>query len=163
MQQLVFEAMKFAREAHKGQKRKYTAEPYFGHLSEVAGLAGSVTDDPETLATAWLHDTVEDQNVDTRILAQRFGEKVAAAVVALSDVEKGSRAEREAASRRSLHAADDWVQTIKVADIISNTSAIASHDPANAPEYVGEKRAMLEVLDKADPRLREIAFAQLDE
>lgn len=161
MQKLVFDAMKFAREVHKGQKRKYTEEPYFGHLSEVAGIAGSVTDNPEALATAWLHDTVEDQNVDIRILAQRFGDKVAAGVMALSDVEKGNSAEREAASRRRLHAAEDWVQTIKVADIISNTSAITSHDPGHA-KYLDEKRAMLDVLDKADPGLRELALAQLD-
>ncbi|MFZ5672609.1 MAG: HD domain-containing protein [Pseudomonadota bacterium] len=161
MQTLVYEAMVFARQAHRGQKRKYTDEPYFGHLSEVAGITGTVTDNPEALATAWLHDVVEDQNVDIRILAQRFGDRVAAGVVALSDVEEGNRAERESASRRRLHAAEGWVQTIKVADIISNTSAIATHDPGYAPKYLSEKRAMLDVLDKAEPRLREIALTQL--
>lgn len=163
MQDIVFEAMKFARETHKGQKRKYTDEPYFSHLSEVAGIAGSVTDNPEALATAWLHDTVEDQHVDIRVLAQRFGEKVAAGVVALSDVEAGNRAEREAASQRRLHAAAGWIQTIKVADIISNTGSIAGHDPGYARKYLAEKRAMLEVLDQANPRLRQLAFTQLDE
>ena len=73
MKELVYEAMQFARHAHAGQKRKYTAEPYSGHLAEVAGIVASVTDDPEVLATAWLHDAVEDQHVDLRIIAQRFG------------------------------------------------------------------------------------------
>src|SRR5262245_873230 len=126
---LVYEAMEFARQVHKDQRRKYTNEPYSIHLGEVAGIVGAVTDSPQVLATAWLHDTVEDQHVDLRVIAQRFGEEVAHGVEALSDVEKGNREEREAASRRRLHAAAPWIQTIKVADIISNSSAITTHDP----------------------------------
>lgn len=36
---IVFEAMLFAAEVHKDQKRKFTGNPYFDHLSEVAGWA----------------------------------------------------------------------------------------------------------------------------
>lgn len=157
---LVYEAMQFARQVHKDQKRKYTNEPYSGHLAEVAGIVAAVTDKAEALATAWLHDSVEDQHVDLRIIAQRFGETVAEGVEALSDVETGNRQERETASRQRLHAAASWVQTIKVADIISNSSAIAEHDPNYAPKYLAEKRAMLAVLDQADQRLMEIAVRE---
>jgi GTP diphosphokinase / guanosine-3',5'-bis(diphosphate) 3'-diphosphatase len=161
MNPLVYEAMQFARHVHNGQKRKYTEEPYSSHLAEVAGIVASVTDNPEALATAWLHDTVEDQDVDLRVIAQRFGARVAEGVEALSDVDKGNRREREALSRRRLHKAAGWIQTIKVADIISNTSAIALHDPGYAPKYLAEKREMLAVLDQADKRLTDIAVAQL--
>lgn len=34
-----YEAMVFAREVHKDQKRKYTGNPYADHLAEVAGIA----------------------------------------------------------------------------------------------------------------------------
>lgn len=161
MKPLVYEAMQFARHAHKGQKRKYTEEPYSGHLAEVAGIVASVTDRPEALATAWLHDVVEDQDIDLRLIAQRFGATVAEGVEALSDVEKGNRQEREALSRERLHMAAPWIQTIKVADIISNTSSIAHHDPGYAPKYLAEKREMLAVLDQADKRLKTIAATQL--
>jgi GTP diphosphokinase / guanosine-3',5'-bis(diphosphate) 3'-diphosphatase len=160
MTPLVYEAMQFARQVHRDQKRKYTNEPYSGHLAEVAGLVATVTDNAEALATAWLHDTVEDQHVDLRIIAQRFGEKVAEGVEALSDVETGNRQERQAVSRQRLHAAAPWIQTIKVADIISNSSAIALHDPGYAPKYLAEKRAMLAVLDQADQRLFDIAATE---
>jgi GTP diphosphokinase / guanosine-3',5'-bis(diphosphate) 3'-diphosphatase len=160
MKPLVYEAMQFARHAHKGQKRKYTEEPYSGHLAEVAGIVASVTDNPEALATAWLHDVVEDQGVDLRLIAQRFGTTVAEGVQALSDVETGNRQERQALSRRRLHGAPAWVQTIKVADIISNTSSIARHDPGYAAKYLAEKREMLAVLHQADKRLMEIAVTQ---
>ncbi|WP_119271665.1 HD domain-containing protein [Taklimakanibacter deserti] len=160
MTPLVYEAMQFARQVHKDQKRKYTNEPYSSHLAEVAGIVAAVTDNPEALATAWLHDTVEDQHVDLRVIAQRFGEKVAEGVEALSDIENGNRKDREAASRQRLHAAAPWIQTIKVADIISNSSTIALHDPGYAPKYLDEKRAMLAVLDHADSRLMDIAVTQ---
>jgi (p)ppGpp synthase/HD superfamily hydrolase len=160
MTALVYEAMQFARQVHKDQKRKYTNEPYAIHLGEVAGIVGAVVESPQALATAWLHDAVEDQHVDLRVIAQRFGEQVAQGVEALSDVETGNRQAREAASRRRLHAAAPWIQTIKVADIISNSVSIALHDPGYAPEYLAEKRAMLAVLDQSDARLLEIAKAQ---
>jgi (p)ppGpp synthase/HD superfamily hydrolase len=157
---LVYDAMQFARHVHRDQKRKYTNEPYSGHLAQVAGIVGAVTDDAEALATAWLHDTVEDHHVDLRIIAQRFGDKVAEGVEALSDVETGNRQERQAASRQRLHAAAPWIQTIKVADIISNSGGIARHDPDYARKYLAEKRAMLAVLDQADQRLIDIAVSE---
>ena len=43
MSDLVYQAMTFAMEAHKDQKRKYTNEPYFLHLAEVAGIVSSVS------------------------------------------------------------------------------------------------------------------------
>lgn len=160
---LVFEAMQFARQVHMDQKRKFTNEPYCLHLAEVAGIVGAVTDNAEALATAWLHDTVEDQNVDLRIIALPFGEKVAEGVEALSDVETGDHLEQEAASRERLHAAAPWIQTVKVADIISNSSAVAQHDQDYARKYLAEKRAMLAVLDGADRRLVEIAMTETQE
>jgi guanosine-3',5'-bis(diphosphate) 3'-pyrophosphohydrolase len=160
MTPLVYEAMQFARQVHRGQKRKFTNEPYSGHLAEVAGIVGTVTDNAEALATAWLHDTVEDQNVDLRVIAQRFGEKVAEGVEALSDVQTGNHQEQQAASRQRLHAAAPWIQTIKVADIISNSGGVARYDPDYARKYLAEKRAMLAVLDQADQRLVDIAVTE---
>jgi guanosine-3',5'-bis(diphosphate) 3'-pyrophosphohydrolase len=160
MKELVYEAMQFARHAHADQKRKYTAEPYSVHLAEVAGIVATVTGNAEVLATAWLHDSVEDQHVDLRIIAQRFGPTVAQGVAALSDVEEADHEKQEAAARERLHRAEPWVQTIKVADIISNSSSIRVHDPERASRYLADKRAMLAVLDRADTRLMEIARLQ---
>jgi hypothetical protein len=60
-------------------------------------------------------------------------------------------------SRARLGAAPYWVQTIKCADIISNTSSIVMHDPAFARVYLEEKRLLLERLTEADPRLLALA------
>lgn len=39
---IAYEAMLFAREAHKTQRRKYTNNPYAEHLAEVAGIVATV-------------------------------------------------------------------------------------------------------------------------
>lgn len=157
---IAFKAMEFARKVHADQKRKYTGNPYTDHLAEVAGIVATVghhTLFEEMIATAWLHDCVEDQGVHLGELVADFGPVVSSGVQWLSDLETGSRAERKAASRDRLAGAPGWVQTIKCADLISNTSSIVMHDPKFAVTYLAEKRALLEVLTKADPRLHAMA------
>ena len=161
---VAYNAMMFAREVHKDQRRKYTNNPYTDHLAEVAGIVATAVsrDIPAELqiAVAWLHDCVEDQGVTSTDLMNRFGLDVAEGVCLLSDLETGNRAERKAASRLRLTTAPGWVQTIKCADLISNTSSIVMHDPKFAAVYLEEKRLLLDVLTKADPRLVAIARAQ---
>lgn len=166
---LAYEAMVFAREVHKDQRRKYTGNPYADHLAEVAGIAMSVgwhvaQIHPDVLmAVCWLHDSMEDQGVSHGTLVDRFGCAVADGVRWLSDMEQGNRAARKAASRLRLASAPHWVQTIKVADLISNTSSIVQHDPQFARVYLEEKRLLLDVMTKADARLVKIAREQATE
>jgi guanosine-3',5'-bis(diphosphate) 3'-pyrophosphohydrolase len=158
---IAFRAMQFAREAHATQLRKYTGEPYWKHLAEVAGIVATVADNNGlSVAVAWLHDAIEDTNATQKQIADEFGIATMKAVLLLSDLETGNRAERKAASRARLAQAPGWVQTIKCADLISNTSSIVQHDPKFAVTYLEEKRLLLDVLTKADPRLVEIARAQ---
>lgn len=161
----LLEAMRFAMAAHKDQQRKYTGEPYFAHLAEVAGIAASamhfhMMPQSTFLAVAWLHDCVEDQGVAYDTLADKFGSQVAQGVLALSDMEQGNRDERKAASRARLSLVPGWVQSIKCADLISNTKSIVLHDPKFAVTYLEEKRLLLDVLTRAHPSLREIAMEQ---
>ncbi|CAB3784140.1 HD domain-containing protein [Pararobbsia alpina] len=162
---IAYRAMVFAREVHKDQKRKYTNNPYSDHLAEVAGIVATLmlqmnVSAPSAIAVAWLHDCIEDQGVTPDFLQGEFGETVMDGVMLLSDLETGNRAERKAASRARLAAAPGWVQTIKCADLISNTSSIVMHDPKFAVTYLEEKRLLLDVMTRADPRLIEIARAQ---
>jgi (p)ppGpp synthase/HD superfamily hydrolase len=163
---LAYEAMMFAREVHKDQRRKYTGNPYTDHLGEVCGIAMSVgwrvaqIHPDKFMAVCWLHDCIEDQGISHGTLIDRFGATVADGVLALSDTEQGNRAARKALARQRLAQAPHWVQTIKCADLISNTSSIVQHDPKFAVTYLEEKRLMLDVLTKADPRLLKLAREQ---
>lgn len=169
---IAYTAMMIAREAHKDQVRKYTGNPYVDHLAEVAGIVATVTDFDGVLsaeclvATAWLHDVVEDCRVMPGDLSDQLinsghgytdSEQVVRGVMWLSDLEEGNRATRKRLSRERLAAAPGWVQTIKCADLISNTSSIVKHDPDFAKVYLEEKRLLLEVMTKADRRLWNIA------
>lgn len=160
---LSYDAMIFAREIHKDQRRKYSNQPYFDHLAEVAGIAMSAgwhnfTVHPDkVLAVCFLHDSMEDQGVGYGQLLAQFGEDVAKGVMWLSDLEEGNRATRKRLSRERLAKAPAWIQTIKCADLISNTSSIVQFDPKFAVTYLEEKRLLLEVLTKADRRLHSIA------
>lgn len=159
MSDLVLRAMLFAAEVHARQVRKYTGEPYFTHLAEVAGITATVLGTDEiALAAAWLHDCVEDQEVAREMLEERFGIAVAYGVFALSDLTMGNRATRNAASRARLGAETGYVQTVKCADIISNVKSITVHDPKFAATYIPEKLAMLDVLDRANADLRNYAY-----
>ncbi len=163
MMSIAFEAMCYAREAHAGQRRKYTNAPYFDHLAEVVGISMSVgwhhvSIHPDAaMAVAWLHDAVEDQGKTLGEIHGLFGDKVAEGVALLSDLETGNRAARKAASRARLAAAPGWVQTIKLADLISNTHSIVEHNPSFARVYLAEKIELLKVMRRGDPRLHRMA------
>ena len=164
---IAYEAMIFAREVHKDQRRYYTGNPYVDHLAEVVGITMSVwphnakVHRDVAIAVCWLHDCVEDCGVSIQEIDKKFGFNVAVGVSGLSDVELGNRAERKAASRNRLAACSGWIQTITCADLISNTSSIVEHDPKFAVTYLEEMRLLLDVLTRADERLIAIAREQL--
>lgn len=153
---LVDKARQFAAAAHGaiGQKRKYTGENYIVHPAAVVAILreAGITDE-ETLCAAWLHDTIEDcPAVAACEIGAFFGPEIEALVVALTDTPAGkglNRAARKALDRERLSKADPRAQTIKVADLIDNTSSIVQHDPDFAVRYMAEKRALLSVLANA--------------
>ena len=95
---LIGKALNFAAEKHEGQKRKITGTPYILHPMEVAAIVGTMTNDPEIIAGALLHDTVEDTGATPEELEERFGRRVADYV----------RAESEN-KRSDLPAGDTWM------------------------------------------------------
>ena len=152
-------ALTFATAAHAavGQLRKYTNEPYIVHPIEVAGIVAEVpgaTD--EMIAAAYLHDVVEDTGVTIELIKKEFGDEVAELVGWLTDVSRpdhGNRAQRKAVDRAHTAGASAAAQTIKLADLISNTRSIVEHDEKFAKTYLAEKRLLLEVLTKGDKDL----------
>ena len=156
----------FATAAHAamGQTRKYTGEPYVVHPIEVSELVASVGGTDAMVAAALLHDVLEDTGVTFDILEAEFGSEVAELVLWLTDVsrpEDGNRSTRKALDRQHSAAAPAAAQTVKVADLISNTRSIVAHDPGFAKVYLEEKRLLLEVLTKADPTLLNQAKEQV--
>lgn len=158
MMNIVDKAQIFATAAHAavGQKRKYTGDDYIVHPAAVVEIVRSVPHDDAMLAAAWLHDVVEDTHVTIDVIAAVFGDDVADLVGWLTDVSvptDGNRATRKAIDRAHTAAAPARAQTVKLADLIDNTSSIGQFDPSFWVTYAAEKAAMLAVMNAGDRTL----------
>ena len=153
---LIEKAIKFAKEKHKDQKRKYSGEPYFVHLEEVANIVKSIGGSEQMIAAAYLHDVVEDQPVTIPEIIEEFGYLVGWLVEELTDASNASDGNRKARKDKDLahtaRASEDG-KTIKLADLISNTSSIVERDPDFARVYLREKERLLEVLTEGNETL----------
>ncbi len=155
-------AFRFASEAHEGQLRKYTNEPYIVHPVAVAKTISEITEDIDMICAAMLHDTIEDTDVEFNHIQSAFGFRVANFVNELTDIttkEDGNRALRKSIERRRLARVSAQAQTIKLADLIDNTSSIIVYDEKLAKTYIAEKAELLKVLSRGSGRLRATAWA----
>lgn len=160
-------AAAFAKVAHENAKqfRKYTGEPYIVHPAEVAQIVRGITDDKSMIAAAWLHDTVEDTTVTLANIEAEFGQDIRDLVFCLTDIskpEEGNRAARKKIDREHNATGPSRAQTIKVADLISNSKSIIQHDLKFAKVYIPEKEATLKLVTKAHITLRKEAWRVID-
>lgn len=70
-------AVKFATDAHAGQKRKLTNLPSVLHAFEAAAIVSRLSDDEDVICAAVLHDVVEDTAHDIGEIENLFGKRVA--------------------------------------------------------------------------------------
>ena len=154
----VYGAYLFALWAHRGQKRKYTFDPYIVHPVEVMQIVATVPHTKDMLMAALLHDVVEDCGVQNSTIRAVFGHGVADLVHWLTDPPKAhtagmNRAARKAQDCARLARAPADAQTIKLADLISNTVSITEYDPDFSVVYLREKAELLKVLTRGDAGL----------
>ena len=122
---LLNRAYVFSVNAHGTQKRA-SGDPYFSHPIEVAGILTDLHLDAETIATAILHDTVEDTVATPEQIEKLFGPNVARlvdGVTKLSKIEAQSDNERAAENlRKFLLAMSDDIRVllVKLADRLHN-------------------------------------------
>ena len=122
---LIQRAYTFSAEAHKAQKR-LSGIPYVSHPVAVAHILTHLKMDSPTIASALLHDTVEDTDTTENRLIELFGREVAtlvSGVTKLSKLALGNREERQAESFRKMVVAmakDIRVILIKLADRLHN-------------------------------------------
>lgn len=120
--------------------------------------------DQEMLAAAVLHDMIEDFHDTREELAKEFGEDIAVLVQELTDqapMEMDNREVRKVCEYERIASISARSQTIKFADLISNTKSIVEHDPGFSKVYLREKAALLKVLTKAYCLLHAMVVAQV--
>lgn len=122
---LLNRAYVFSMHAHGSQKRA-SGDPYFSHPIEVAGILTDLHLDDETIATAILHDTIEDTVATPEEIEAKFGSSVARlvdGVTKLSKIEAQTESERAAENlRKFLLAMSDDIRVllVKLADRLHN-------------------------------------------
>ena len=161
-------AFEFAERKHKGQKRKYTGDEYIEHPKQVAEKLRESGASEEHIIAALLHDTVEDTETTIEEVRKEFGDKVANLVEELTDIytkeahpDKNRKARKKAEAER-LSKASPEAQTIKLADMINNTSSIVENDEKFGKVYIEEAEALLAALTKGDKALQKELREVLD-
>ena len=112
------DAADMAAKAHAGQRSPGTRTPYFAHVARVAMLVAVDfgCDDPEILASAYLHDVIEKTTLTRARIAAAMGETVADWVEWLSKNAKGPREEYW----KRLAQAPWQVRLVKIADALDH-------------------------------------------
>ncbi|MBP0492312.1 RelA/SpoT family protein [Pararoseomonas indoligenes] len=122
---MIERAYRVAERAHRDQKRD-NGDPYIGHPVAVAGILAGYRLDAATIATALLHDTVEDTGLTLADLSRDFGSDVAKlvdGVTKLTRLELQSERTKQAENFRKLVLAmseDIRVLLVKLADRTHN-------------------------------------------
>jgi guanosine-3',5'-bis(diphosphate) 3'-pyrophosphohydrolase len=134
MMNVVLRAASFAARKHRFQRRKdEDASPYINHPIEVARVIDEIgnVDDPEILAAALLHDTIEDTDTEPAELEAEFGPRVCRIVQEVTDDKSMKKAERK--RRQIVHASElsNDAVIVKLADKIANVQDITDYPPVN--------------------------------
>ncbi len=122
-------AYEFAKRAHENQKRA-SGEDYFIHPCFVAGILLDLGLDCQTIASAFLHDVLEDTPVSEGDIKKEFGEEVLELVQGVTKLEKiefTSKEQEQAENFRKLFVAmakDIRVIIIKLADRLHNMRSL---------------------------------------
>ena len=129
---LLIKALSFAAYKHRNQSRKGAKPiPYINHPIAVADLlvrTGSVGD-PETIAAALLHDTVEDTGTSLAELETEFGPVISQLVAELSDDKSLPKEERKRRQVEHAPSLSDRARSIKLCDKISNLRDVVVDPP----------------------------------
>ncbi len=130
-------AIRFAVDAHAGQKRK-DGSAFILHPLEDAAIVGTLTDDQEILAAAVLHDTVEDTDTTEEDILRVFGARVCALVMGETEDKRPAAPPEE---------------TWRVRKEESLQALAKAEDPAVRMLWLGDKLANLRALDREHDKL----------
>ena len=158
---LINRAYVFSMKAH-GTQTRASGDPYFSHPIEVAGILTDLKLDDQTIATAILHDTIEDTIATPEEIEKLFGKDVARlvdGVTKLSKIEAQSENERAAENLRKFLLAlsgDIRVLLVKLADRLHNMRTLH-----HIPNEDKRRRIARETMDIYAPLAERIGMYEM--
>jgi len=160
----ILQALQFAAHKHRDQRRKDPeASPYINHPIALANIlwVEAGIEDPQVVCAALLHDTVEDTETTEAELVERFGAKVAAIVMEVTDDTSLERSRRKALQVEHAPHLSREAKLVKLADKISNIRDVASSPPPDwtlerRREYFDWAKRVVDALRGAHPRLERL-------
>lgn len=150
------EALKFIREKHAGQVRKFDHKPYIVHPIRVSKFIkkfkGNSKHIDELMIAALLHDTLEDTNTTVLEIKKKFGNLVASLVKELtSDADKIEKLGKSLyLSKKMTEELTDYALVLKLADRLDNTNDFKIADPKFVAKYAAETGKIIESLEKRE-------------
>ena len=157
---LIEAAFTSAFEHHDGQKRK-SGEAYITHPVAVAEIIADLGLDDVSIASALLHDTVEDTGAGLDEIEDQFGSEVATIVDGVTKLDRlkfDTKEAQQAASMRKMMVAvakDLRVLIIKFADRLHNLRTLGS-----LPQWK-QQRIATETLDIYSPLAHRLGMQEL--
>lgn len=119
-------ALCFAARMHDGQRRKGTDVPYIVHPVAVGLILQRFGFGDDVIVAGILHDVIEDTSCDLETLRAKFGDRVAAWVVAVSEPDKSLEWEiRKEQAVARLHHMPFEAKAIVCADKAHNLHTLA--------------------------------------
>jgi len=169
--QLVLKAVEFAANKHRNQRRKdVNASPYINHPISVALLLSEIggVDDPEVLAGALLHDTLEDTDTAPEELEATFGARVRKLVEEVSDNKALPKDERKKHQIEHARELSTGAVLIKLGDKIANVTDVTTAPPAGWDlerriKYLDWAEAVINNCPQVNQALEEHFFEVLDQ
>ncbi len=133
---LLNRAYVYAMKAHANQHRA-SGDPYFSHPLEVAGILTDLHLDGATIATALLHDVIEDTDATRAEIDELFGPEIGQLVDGLTKIKRidlvTKKAEQAENFRKLLIAisSDIRVLLVKLADRLHNMRTLRHMKPSS--------------------------------
>lgn len=119
-------AVQFATEAHAGQERKLSKEPYIIHPLEVSKTLEDAGFCEELVIAALLHDTVEDTDTTIEQIEKEFGPLVAKYVSAHTEDKTKTWEERKQHTLELVKDAPLEIKALIVADKWDNLKSMSA-------------------------------------
>lgn len=164
----ILKALSFAKEKHKGQERDEVGVPYIIHPIRVALILTTELNikDPDVIAAALLHDSLEDTDTSLKKIKESFGSEVARIVKGATRPRSRDETPEEKKKNKlkkieEIKVKDKKIRLVVLSDKLDNARSHPylpkdSETAKKIPRWTREFKLLIPIAEKTNPKLREL-------